>query len=128
MKNNNLIAKIRNTKNSKTISNEKEDITLHLTRSQVRDYKKIWSILFELDSIYKELYSLQIEIKTLKVGTKNNKLQMCRKMDLIIKNIKNFSKELLSKYNKCTLSHIVNIYDENTINSKVIDTIKKFYL
>ena len=41
MKNNNLISKIRNTKNSKTISNEKEDITLHLTRSQVRDYKKI---------------------------------------------------------------------------------------
>lgn len=128
MKNNNLISKITNIRNSKIMSGEKEKLTLHLTRSQVRDYKKVLSILFDLDYIYKNLYGLQIEIRTLKVGSKNNKLQMCQEMDSILKNIENLSMALLSKYNKYTLNHISNIYEENIINSKIIDIVKEFYL
>lgn len=115
-------------KDNKDFEERRQKITLHLTKTQIKSYKKLFSVLEELDFIARDLESLYFETKTLKEINKKDKLQIIQKIDEIAKYVKVVCIELFNKYNDYNLKHIDNKYESDLVKSKIINILIKLYM
>lgn len=106
---------------------EEKDLNLHLTRKNIKGYSQVFTILNELEFTAELLYSLQMEIQSLKAMNKKDKLSIVQEIDKIVKALKYISTELFSKYNKYNLKCTNNVYEEDLIKSKIINILNEFY-
>lgn len=106
---------------------EEKELNLHLTKKNIKGYSQIFTILDELEFIYELLYSLQIEIQSLKAMNKKDKLAIVQGIDKIVKTLKFISTDLFSKYNRYNLKCATNVHEENLIKSKFMNILNKLY-